>query len=96
MLITAIVEHIATQHPAIGVFRAEHLVDGSHGVVPLVVDGEHVEQESSAFAGVGSQVGVQAHLVDRAQADDGEIAPLADAIVIFELEIIVGGQEGKF
>ena len=96
VLITAIVEHIATQHPSVGVFRAQHLVDGSHGVVPLVIDGERVEHESTEFAGVGSQVGVQAHLVDRAQSDDGEVAPLADAIIIFELKIIVGGQEGKF
>ena len=74
----------------------QHLVDGSHGVVPLVVDGEHVEHKSTVFAGVGSQVGVQARLVDRAQSNDREVAPLADAIVIFELKIMIGGQECQF
>ena len=96
VLITAIVEHVATQHPSVGVLLTQHLVDGSHGVVPLVVDGEHVEHKSTVFAGVGSQVGVQARLVDRAQSNDREVAPLADAIVIFELKIMIGGQECQF
>ena len=96
VLIKAIVEHITTQHPAVGVLLTQHLVDSSHGVVPLVIDGEQVKHESTKFAGVGSQVGVQAYLVDRAQSNDGEVAPLTNTIVIFELKIIVGGQEGQF
>ena len=34
-------------------------------------------------------------MVDGGQTDDGQAAMRADAVIVFELKVIVGGQEGE-
>ena len=95
VFITPIVQHVSAQHPAIGVLSPQHLIDCTYRVVPLVVSGQKVQQKAASFVGIGIQICVQPHLVQRSQSNDRKIASVADTIVVFELEIVVSRQKGE-
>ena len=95
VFVAAVVEEIAAQHPAVGVRRGGHFVDRPQGVVPLAVGGQDVLQKAPDFLRLFVQLCVEAHVVDGGQTDDGQATMRADAVIVFELKVIVGGQEGE-
>ena len=96
VFVAAVVEEIAAQYPAVGVRRGGHFVDRPQGVVPLVVGGQDVQQKAPDLLRLFVQLCVEAHVVDGGQTDDGQATMRADAVIVFELKVIVGGQEGEF